>query len=45
MYHTAAAMTVELIMPLILVDHAIGHQDLNVFKEPLAIKEAIFRVK
>ena len=34
-----------LIVPHVLIDHAIGHQDLNVFKEPLAVGKAIFGVK
>ena len=37
-------LTILLIMPLILVDHAHGHKDLNVFKEPLAVGKAVLRV-
>ena len=38
-------LTILFVMPLILVDHAHGHKDLNVFKEPLAVGKAELRVK
>ena len=37
-------LTILFVMPLILVDHAHGHKDLNVFKEPLAVGKAVLRV-
>ena len=38
-------LSIQLIVPLVLIDHAVGHQDLNVFKEPLAVGKAIVGVK